>query len=188
MTHEPRLISLRSLVLEDQARLLRWRNQPEIAAQMYSDHTITTSEHERWFQLATGDAPGRLYRVVEAGPDPIGLVSLTDIDLGTCTWGGYIGDLDWHGRGAGTAALWLSLDEAFVRLQLDTVFVEVFASNRRAAEMYARFGFQEQDDFRKVVLKSGQYCDVAGLVLSRERWAATGPPVGRFLEQRGLIA
>lgn len=188
MTEQRALISLRSLVLEDQALLLRWRNQPEVAAQMYTDHTISTSEHERWFELATSDAPDRLYRVVEAGPDPIGLVSLTDIRLGTCTWGGYIGDFDWHGRGAGTAALWLSLDEAFARLQLERVLVEVLTSNSRAAELYERFGFEEQDDFHKVVLKSGRYCDVAGLALSRERWAATGPAVQRFLRQRGLIS
>jgi UDP-4-amino-4,6-dideoxy-N-acetyl-beta-L-altrosamine N-acetyltransferase len=190
MAAEPGVVRLRALIDDDRARLLKWRNQPEIAAQMYTDHTITQAEHDVWFERACDDASDHLYRVVEAGPGPIGLISLTGIDVGTrtCTWGGYIGSLTWQGRGAGTAALWLSLGLAFGHLRLEQVRVEVLAHNGRAADMYSRFGFEERDDFHKVVVKSGQYCDVVGLALSRERWAATEPPLHRVLKQRGLIS
>ena len=180
-------IRLRALVAEDKARLLRWRNQPEIAAQMFTDHAITTAEHERWFERAMKESPHAVYRIVEAGQDPIGFVSLTDIQGDTCTWAGYIGELEWQGRGAGTAAIWLSLELAFSQLHLEHVLLEVIATNRRAADVYARFGFEERKDFRKVVMKSGSYSEVNGLVLSRERWAATRPPVHHVLKQRGLI-
>jgi UDP-4-amino-4,6-dideoxy-N-acetyl-beta-L-altrosamine N-acetyltransferase len=185
--HGSATIRLRALVAEDRTRLLRWRNQPEIGAQMFTDHTITPAEHDRWFERAMRESPHAVYRVVEAGQDPIGFVSITDIEGGTCTWGGYIGALDWQGRGAGTAAIWLSLELAFTKLERDQVLVEVLSSNRRAADVYARFGFEEREGFRKVVMKSGGYSEVNGLVLSRERWAASRPSVQDSLKQRGLI-
>ena len=41
-------VALRPLAAGDGARLLAWRNLPEIARWMYSDHVIGAEEHDRW--------------------------------------------------------------------------------------------------------------------------------------------
>ena len=49
------LVTLRRLRPDDRDRLLAWRNAPEVAAYMYSDHEITAEEHARWFAGIAGD-------------------------------------------------------------------------------------------------------------------------------------
>ena len=38
-------VELRPLMPGDKDRLLVWRNSPEVAAYMYTDHRITAAEH-----------------------------------------------------------------------------------------------------------------------------------------------
>jgi RimJ/RimL family protein N-acetyltransferase len=42
-------VVLRDVTEGDRQRLLDWRNSPEVAAFMYSDHRIGQAEHDRWF-------------------------------------------------------------------------------------------------------------------------------------------
>ena len=49
------IVVLRTLETADRGRLLVWRNQPEIARWMYSDHPIAPEEHARWFEGALAD-------------------------------------------------------------------------------------------------------------------------------------
>ena len=45
-------VQMRPLADGDRDRLLAWRNQPEVARWMYSDHVISPDEHARWFAAA----------------------------------------------------------------------------------------------------------------------------------------
>jgi UDP-4-amino-4,6-dideoxy-N-acetyl-beta-L-altrosamine N-acetyltransferase len=51
-------LALRPVTEEDAPTLLRWRNQPEVARQMFTDHTIGPEEHAAWLAraLARDDA------------------------------------------------------------------------------------------------------------------------------------
>ena len=57
-------VALRALRPDDKDRLLAWRNSPEVAAYMYTDHQISPEEHARWFAGIEGD-PRRAYWVIE---------------------------------------------------------------------------------------------------------------------------
>ena len=56
-------VELRPIRPDDKARLLAWRNSPDVAAYMYTDHQISADEHERWFAGIEGDAR-RLYWII----------------------------------------------------------------------------------------------------------------------------
>jgi UDP-4-amino-4,6-dideoxy-N-acetyl-beta-L-altrosamine N-acetyltransferase len=180
-------IHLRPLVAGDKPMLLRWRNQPEIATWMYTDHRITDDEHERWFPTVLEDTADHVYRIVAAGQTPVGMVSLTEINGQRCTWGGYIGDLDWQGRGAGSAAMWLSLHLAFDDLQLELVRVEVLVENTHAVRMYERFGFEHRTDQPKEIVKDDRYFLVLVLELARAVWNTTKTAMHETLKERGLL-
>jgi len=48
-------VSLRDLTEADRERLHTWRNSPDVAAYMYTDHKISRAEHDRWFDGLAGD-------------------------------------------------------------------------------------------------------------------------------------
>ena len=54
MSAAPHVV-LRPLAVTDRDRLLTWRNFPEIARWMYSDHAISAEEHARWFTKTNND-------------------------------------------------------------------------------------------------------------------------------------
>ena len=62
-------VALRPLRAEDRDRLRTWRNLPEIARWMYSDHEISAAEHARWFAGALADQ-GRRYWIIEMDGEP----------------------------------------------------------------------------------------------------------------------
>jgi RimJ/RimL family protein N-acetyltransferase len=59
----------------DKRRLHGWRNAPELARWMYSDHEISPEEHERWYAEALSDR-SRRYWIVEVDGTPAGLVNV----------------------------------------------------------------------------------------------------------------
>ena len=86
-------VALKPLAEADRDRLLAWRNLPEIARWMYSDHVIGADEHARWFAGALAD-PGRRYWIITVDGEPVGLANLYDIDrqLGRAAWAYYLAD------------------------------------------------------------------------------------------------
>ena len=75
---QPIQVTMRAPVEDDRARLLAWRNLPEISRWMYGDHLITPDEHDHWFdRLATHS--GSHYWVIELEGEPVGLANLADI-------------------------------------------------------------------------------------------------------------
>ena len=80
-------LRLRLLAPEDSARVLAWRNSPQVSAYMYSDHQISQDEHDRWLTAALG-APDRRYWIIEAEDAPVGLANLARIDKAAqrCEW------------------------------------------------------------------------------------------------------
>ena len=72
-------LALRRVVAADSPRLLAWRNAPEVAAYMYSDHAISQTEHDRWFAGAMA-AADRRYWIIEAEGGSVGLANLARVE------------------------------------------------------------------------------------------------------------
>ncbi len=166
-------VTLRAVTESDRERLRDWRNSPEVAAYMYSDHLIGQAEHDRWFDGLAGD-PRRLYWVIELDGTPVGLTSLTDIDRvqGRGTIARYLGVPGARGLGVGAAAEFKVIDHAFTHLGLRKIWSEVLESNRVAWGLHLANGFQREALFRAHVVKDGQPRDVVGLGLLAEDWRA----------------
>ena len=165
-------VQLRDLQPEDKARLLVWRNSPEVAAYMYTDHQITEAEHERWFAGVEGDAR-RAYWIIEMDGEPVGLANFYDIDQrhGRGAWAYYLAEPSVRGRGIGGYVEYLMIEKAFGDLGLRKLWCEVLEFNRGVVRMHQRFGFQEEARFRRHILKDGEFVDVLGLGLLDDEWS-----------------
>lgn len=180
-------VSLRHLRDDDQGRLLAWRNSPEVAPYMYSDHQIGPEEHARWFVSLAGD-PRRAYWIIELDGAPVGLVNLYAIDEAnrSCAWAYYLADPAVRGRGVGAQVEFAMLDHVFTTRGLNKLWCEVLAQNDAVWRLHLSFGFVEEARFRQHVWKGGQPLDVIGLGLLAEDWRRVRPECETRLLGKGF--
>lgn len=180
-------ITLRDVTAADKARLLAWRNQPEVARWMYSEHVITPEEHERWFERALLDARRR-YWIVDVDGLPTGLANFYDIDAGNrkAAWAYYLADPSTRGKGVGAFVEFRMIEHAFRTLGLAKLWCEVLSENEAVWKLHESFGFRREALFRAHVWKAGEPRDVVGLGLLADDWAAQRPESLRRLREKGF--
>lgn len=174
MSETPGIVTFRPLVIEDIGRILAWRNLPEVASYMYTDHRITAAEHARWFGGAMSD-PTRTYWIIELDGMPVGLANLYDISTvhGRAYWAFYLADDRVRGKGVGSTTERFVMRHVFTELQLDKLCCEVLATNDGVVKMHRRYGFQVDGILRRHVRKAGERVDVVSMSLFRDEWAAS---------------
>lgn len=72
------------------------------------------------------------------------------------------------GTGAGTDAMRVLVDLAFRHLNLNRVWLAVFATNERAIASYRKVGFVEEGRWREDVWRDGRYVDQVVMAILRE--------------------
>lgn len=179
-------VQLRPLTDDDSTRLFAWRNAPQVAAYMYSDHLITPDEHARWFAAIPAD-PRRAYWIIEVDGKASGLANVYDIDRahGRAAWAYYLAEEAVRGRGVGSFVEFWMIEQAFGPMGLRKLWCEVLESNEAVWKMHQRFGFQMEARFRGHVIKAGQAQDVIGLGLLAEDWVQIRPSMVERLEKMG---
>jgi UDP-4-amino-4,6-dideoxy-N-acetyl-beta-L-altrosamine N-acetyltransferase len=166
-------VRLRRLAAEDGARVLAWRNSPEVAAYMYTDHAIGPDEHARWLATAL-TAQDRRFWIIELDGAPVGLANLARIDpaASRCEWAFYLAEPSTRGRGVGACVEYLVLGYVFERLELNKLWCEVLIENAGVWRLHESFGFVGEAHYRDHVRKGGALRDVVGLGLLRRDWPA----------------
>ena len=164
-------VTLRPLTLADIERVLTWRNLPEVAKYMYTDHPITEGEHVRWFASAMTDDAKR-YWIIELDGEPVGLANLYDISRlhRRAYWAFYLADARVRGRGVGSFTERFVLRCAFEELGLEKLCCEVLATNDGVVKMHKRYGFHEDGVLRKHVINNGKRTEVVTISLLAEEW------------------
>jgi UDP-4-amino-4,6-dideoxy-N-acetyl-beta-L-altrosamine N-acetyltransferase len=180
-------VALRPLARGDRERLLAWRNLPEVARWMYSDHAIRAEEHARWFEAAPED-PRRRYWIIEADSRPVGLANLYDLapEHGRTAWAYYLADPSTRGKGIGAYVEYWMIERVFGELGLNKLWCEVLIDNEPVWRLHESFGFRREALFRQHVRKAGVPTDVVGLGLLAGDWAATREASRSRLLARGF--
>lgn len=179
-------LRLRLLVPEDSARVLAWRNSPQVSAYMYSDHQISQEEHDRWLAGALG-AADRRYWIIEADGAPVGLANLARIDTAAqrCEWAYYLGEASTRGQGLGSRIEYIVLRHVFEARGLNKLWCEVLLENEGVWKLHESFGFVREALYRQHVFKDGRFQDVVGLGMLRSDWEAARPTIEARLRDKG---
>jgi RimJ/RimL family protein N-acetyltransferase len=144
---------------------LKWINDADVARTLNADFTPVTLEarqdsYEGW---SKSDGTSQSFNVYEqATMRPIGMAWLINIDLlhRTASFGIVIGEKECWGKGYGTEATALTLDYAFIGLDLHNVMLTVSPYNERGVRAYTRAGFREFGRRRESWRLGGQPDDV----------------------------
>jgi RimJ/RimL family protein N-acetyltransferase len=156
-------VCLRRHVPENRAAFQRWYADEEIARLLRHDQRpLNEIQSRSYFDtlILPSSARGTCYAIHERETERlIGTTALTDFagnSFRTAFFRIVIGEKECWGRGYGTEATELVMQEAFERHRLDLVKLEVFRHNSRAQRAYASVGFEE----------TGEHTEFVG----RERW------------------
>ena len=182
-------VHLRPLMPADSDRLFDWRNRPEVAAYMYTDHLISPDEHGRWFDSALA-ASDRRYWIIELDGEPVGLANLAGIDFvrRRSEWAYYLAETQVRGRGVGAAVELVMIDHVFSGLGLHKLWCEVLIENAAVWKLHESFGFRREALYRDHVWKADRFQDVVGLGLLAPEWADLRDDCAARLAQKGYHA
>ena len=140
-------IYLRPLMWDDTELIVRWRNDPSVADQLFSECPPSHQEHEAWFaKLLQSDDRIEFVIVVRAGEQSVGTIGLSHIDRkrGEAELGIMLGVTTWRRQGIGFEASELILRHAFENMHLQRIRLNSFADNASAIRLYKSLGFSEE--------------------------------------------
>ena len=164
-------VTIRPITEADTDNIIRWRNAPSVTEHFIYRTPLTAEAHLNWLhnRVETGEVA---QFVIMDGETPVGSVYLRDIDRTNrkCEYGIFIGEESCRGRGVGSAAAKLALAYAFATLNMNRVFLRVFADNTRAIRSYENAGFRYEGRFRDDVIIDGEAYDMVFMGILRREW------------------
>jgi RimJ/RimL family protein N-acetyltransferase len=140
------MLALREARKEDEARLLRWRNELSTREVSLNRAEIGAEEHHAWFVRRLSDPECRLLVIEESGR-PVGQVRLDRTRPGIAFISISLAEGE-RGRGLGREALRLACNEADHALMVTELRALVRRENQASLRMLRTLGFRavSQDD------------------------------------------
>lgn len=168
-------VTLRPLTLADTSNIVRWRNQPEVYKNLYSQELITEEQHTNYYHKYVETGLVRQFIIVanlDGEPVDIGTVFLKGIDLVSrkAEYGLFIGELKARGKGYASAIASAALDIAFGELGLNRVYLSVFIENIPAIKSYENAGFKNEGILRQDFFDGNNYHDICVMSILRSEW------------------
>jgi diamine N-acetyltransferase len=137
-------VTVRPTKRQDLDAMARWRPLTDPLYQPFDFPRRPLSEHVDWFNWRKRDPSRRLYTVMNEGGQPIGSLTLREIDGKESSRLGITLGSDYVGQGYGTEALRLFLEYYFETMGFARMLLDVSATNLRAVRSYRALGFQEE--------------------------------------------
>jgi aminoglycoside 6'-N-acetyltransferase len=143
------VVELRSMTIDDVALLVRWDDDPDVAAALGG----RGADWYDWPTELVRDVPWREFLIAEEDGRPIGFVQLIDaceeeshywgdIEPGTWALDIWIGSAGDRRRGLGSEVMKLAVRRAFDQHAAETVVIDPAVDNHRAISFYEKLGFE----------------------------------------------
>ena len=163
-------VYLRQMQISDTDNVIAWRNNPRVRHNFIYQGLFTAEGHLNW--IKTQVEPGHVVQFIICEKDSdraVGSVYFRDIDRERkcAEYGIFIGEDDAVGKGYGTQAARLALSYAFSEMQLEFVFLRVFADNTGARKSYERAGFRLVKNKQDEILTGKEARTVVFYIISK---------------------
>jgi diamine N-acetyltransferase len=173
-------IRLRADERADLPLFVAWLNDPEVCEGISHYIPFSQVEEEQWFEnmLKLPKAEHSLaidIRTEDGGWRLIGNCGFFDFDwhCRCAEVGIFIGDKSVWNQGYGTDAMRLLLKHGFENLNLNRIYLKVYATNLRAIRCYEKVGYVSEGRLREAAYKHGQYVDFIEMSVLRSEYAGT---------------
>ena len=174
-------VRLRRIERSDLPGFVAWLNDPEVRRHLALVYPMSQVQEDAWFEEQLKAEPAAQPFAIEAQRERGGdgeWVLLGAIGLHLVDWrnrwaelGIFLGDKSRWGKGLGTEATRLLVRFAFDTLNLNRVFLRVYADNARAIRCYEKVGFVREGLKRQDRILDGRFGNTLVMGLLREEWA-----------------
>ena len=157
-----------------------WFSDPEVTRFMFRGvFPLSVETQTAFYEHLADDQQSDLVLAVVAreGDVHVGNVGLHRIDWvnRSAEFGIVVGERDHWGRGIGSEATRLIVEHGFASLNLNRIWLGVFAEHDAAIRIYERIGFRTEGRLREAILRDGRAHDqlIMGLLAEEFRHAAS---------------
>lgn len=171
--HKGKHIALAPIKNNDLAALFQWINERQQVLFNSSYKPVTEKQHLAWFDALQDRHDGVIFgiRLLEK-----------DLLIGSCQLLHIhpihrnaelqirLGEVSYRGKGYGTEAVQLLLSHAFSDINLERVYLHVFAENHNAIAVYKKTGFIQEGILRKAAYINGLYQDILIMGILKEEF------------------
>lgn len=160
-----------SCPIELQQEVRNWRNHNEIKKNMYTNHVISSDEHNQWLTSLHKTSTTQVY-IAFNDTLPIGLVSINNYKplWSTADWAFYLNPDYFSHKGLGASLEYHFLNFIFSEFKLIKLNCEVLETNPLVIKLHQKFGFIIEGIKRKNIIKDNQRIDVILLGILHEEW------------------
>jgi diamine N-acetyltransferase len=155
---------LRPLERSDMPLVAAWRNDPSVRAQFFNPYLIALSGQDKWYDNYLIRNDSLLYIIYELdNNERIGLVGLDHIDHRnqSAEYGRMlIADTEKRGHGYAHDATLTLINYAFMDLNMNRLYLRLYADNARALKLYERCGFVREGVEREAIFMDGRFRDL----------------------------
>jgi diamine N-acetyltransferase len=169
-------VRLRAIERDDLPRFVMWLNDPDVLQGLMIGSPLSMPQEERWYEKILEHPVDEHPLVIELQINdawiPVGNIAFDSI-----AWkeraaevGVFIGEKKFWNQGYGREAMRLMIKHGFYDLNLNRIFLRVYASNPRAIKSYENAGFTHEGRMRQAHFQNGQYVDVLLMSILRSEW------------------
>ena len=135
-------VVLRTMVIEDLDRRLKWKPYPDPLFFHYNLPDMTEDQKEVWFSKRKDDPASLWFSIDDSEGQLVGFICLYKIEPGSKTaWLGIFFGYEFVNQGMGTDAMLTLMQYFFGEMQFERLFLDVASHNKRAIRCYKKCGF-----------------------------------------------
>jgi diamine N-acetyltransferase len=164
-------IILRAIERQDLPNYVEWLNDPAVLEHFGRHKPLSLAEEEQWYEQMLQD-PKTCNFAVELEDRHVGGAGFNGIDgrNASAEVGLFIGLPELWDKGLGFDVLQALLRFGFEQMNLNRIYLRVFARNGRAVHLYEKLGFSHEGRWRQAEFRNGQYQDLLWMSILREEW------------------
>jgi RimJ/RimL family protein N-acetyltransferase len=164
-------ICLRAIEPGDLADYHRWLNDPEVICYLKLYLPLSMPDEEAWYEAMRSDPDQMAFAIETEAGQHIGNVGLMHLNWKdrSVELGIVIGDKSQWGKGYAQDAIRTMLAFVFSEMNLNRVYLRVYADHASAINTYRKCGFVEEGRLREEIYADGRYHDMLVMgILQRE--------------------
>lgn len=175
MSIKGKQIYLRAMEPEDMEMYREMINDSEVSRTVVGwSFPVSRKEQMDWYNRVVSDVNKRFTICMLEDDKPVGMVTLTDIDLvnRSAFHGIKLHPACPKGKGVGTDAVMTLMEYAFNQLNLNRLDGEWFLYNKASKQLYEKCGWHEEGIKKQAVFRNGEYHDLAICGVLKEDYLA----------------
>lgn len=165
-------IKLRAIERDDLPNYVQWLNDPVVLEHFGRFSPLTLAQEEEWYKKMLQD-PGVCNFAIEFQGQHVGGAGFSGLDTQhrSAEVGLFIGVPELWDQGLGRDVLETLLHFGFEQMNLNRIYLRVFAENERAVHLYEKTGFRHEGRWRQAEFRHGRYHDMLWMSILRDEWS-----------------